>query len=231
MLQPIFLILLVCILLSTSAQAARPLVTDDARITAQGSCQVETWLQGYRDSTEYWLMPSCGLTDWLEIGAASSWLYENNGSAHDSTLLQLKGLFKALPEDGGWGAGLVVGARSGQGASNDYLGSSYIYAPISIIPVEGIAVHFNPGWQRLKIDDHYWQSWTWGVGTEINLIPRIQGIAETFGDDQASYYQGGLRLWIIPERVQLDMTYGNRFSGGDEAWWSLGLRLISGQFF
>ena len=30
-----------------AAHAARPMVTDDARLTKDGSCQVETWIKAY----------------------------------------------------------------------------------------------------------------------------------------------------------------------------------------
>ena len=40
----------------------------------------------------------------------------------------------------------------------------------------------------------------------------------------------GVRYWVIPNRVQVDTTYGNRFGGGGERWISVGLRLLSPAF-
>jgi len=49
------------------ARAARPMITDDARIVDAGSCQVETWVTRNRNDTEYWALPGCNFTGNLEI--------------------------------------------------------------------------------------------------------------------------------------------------------------------
>jgi hypothetical protein len=73
---------------------------------------------------------------------------------------------------------------------------------------------------------------TYGVATEINFTNRFALIAETFGDDRGSpYYQGGIRLWVVPGRFQVDTTYGARSGDpGATNWWSIGVRLISPPF-
>ena len=45
-----------------AAQAARPLVTDDARIVDPKACQLETWTRFNRGSTEHWVQPACIFT-------------------------------------------------------------------------------------------------------------------------------------------------------------------------
>ena len=40
------------------ALAARPFVTDDARLTTAQSCQLETWVRTYPDSREAWALPA-----------------------------------------------------------------------------------------------------------------------------------------------------------------------------
>ncbi|MEO1750994.1 hypothetical protein [Thiofaba sp. EF100] len=219
-------------LLADAALAARPMITDDARVVDTGACQLETWFKGQRGGDEYWAVPACSPTDWLEITAGASLLLEEGvrRSSGDSALLQLKTLLKRLPDSGpGWGVGWVVGSLSREHEPSDLLGSYYTYAPISLTLGEGAFLHLNPGWLHER--DTGRSALTWGVGTEIDLIPRLQVIAETFGEEGlGGYYQGGLRLWIVPDHVQLDTTYGNRFSGG-EGWWTVGLRLISGRLF
>ena len=37
----------------TSTWAARPFMTDDARLTTEGSCQVESWARLYTSRSEY----------------------------------------------------------------------------------------------------------------------------------------------------------------------------------
>ena len=71
---------------------------------------------------------------------------------------------------------------------------------------------------------------TWGLGTEAQLTERTWLIAETFGQNQGKpFHQLGLRHWLVPDRIQLDATYGNR-NGGGERWFSIGLRLLTPAF-
>ena len=54
----------------------------------------------------------------------------------------------------------------------------------------------------------------------------------TFGQNAGKpFYQIGVRHWIVPNRVQIDTTYGNQIdSNMDERWFSIGLRLLSVPF-
>jgi len=54
------------------AWAARPFMTDDARLTTGGSCQLETWSRRYSDRSEFWALPACNPTGNLEITAGGS---------------------------------------------------------------------------------------------------------------------------------------------------------------
>ena len=73
---------------------------------------------------------------------------------------------------------------------------------------------------------------TWGVGTETRLAERTFLIAEIFGQDRGrASHQVGVRHWIIPDRVQLDATYGNRAGErAEDRWFSVGLRLLTPSF-
>ena len=74
---------------------------------------------------------------------------------------------------------------------------------------------------------------TYGLGAERPVSASTYLIAETFGEkDQPSRYQVGLRIWLIPQRVQLDTTYGNNVYRTDSQtrWFSIGLRLLSPPF-
>jgi hypothetical protein len=39
------------------AEAARPMLTDDARIVDPKSCQLESWVRDSKHVTEYWALP------------------------------------------------------------------------------------------------------------------------------------------------------------------------------
>src|SRR5690349_17123527 len=55
------------LLCTSPAFAARPLITDDARIVDAKACQVETWVRHNTDSTEYWALPACNPTGNVEL--------------------------------------------------------------------------------------------------------------------------------------------------------------------
>ncbi len=73
---------------------------------------------------------------------------------------------------------------------------------------------------------------TWGVGSETAFAERTWFIAEAFQQKEGRpFFQVGVRHWIVPNRVQIDATYSNRFgSASDERWFSIGLRLLSPAF-
>ena len=131
------------VLTTTPAYAARPMVTDDARIVDAKACQVESWVRS-------------NLNDKVI-------LHSNVGMLHTIT-------------------------------SNTRV--------------------------------------TWGAGTETALGKRTWLIAETFQQKEGRpFFQAGVRHWIMPNRVQIDATVGNRFgSRTDERWFSVGLRLLPPAF-
>jgi hypothetical protein len=56
-----------------TAHAARPMITDDARIVDTKSCQIESWVKKSHDSTEYWALPACNFTGNLELTFGGAW--------------------------------------------------------------------------------------------------------------------------------------------------------------
>ena len=70
---------------------------------------------------------------------------------------------------------------------------------------------------------------TWGLVAEVALVARTTLTAEVFGQRGGDgFYQFGLKHWLIPDRVQVDMTYGQRLWRGDAARFvSAGLVLFS----
>jgi len=225
--------LLLVLLLAGSGQgahAARPMITDDARLVDPGACQLESWVQFLRDETIGWALPACNPGGNFELTVGGALARPQGASTEGAYLIQGKTLFKAL-EPGGWGAGLAAGyaTQPGQGTRD---GSPYAYVPLSLSLADDRAViHLNPGIiRRREIGD---TRLTWGVGGEFALSERAWLIAESFGQDKGSgFYQGGMRVWIIPGHVQLDATYGSSFAESrDDRWFSLGLRLISPRIF
>lgn len=214
------------------AHAARPMITDDARIVDAKACQVEAWVRSNRDSTEAWALPACNPTGDFELTFGGARVRENGEWAFTDHQLQAKTLFKPYEPDG-WGVGLAVGTvrHPRRETARGWPGDGYGYIPFSVaLGSDDHVLHVNAGAVR-KRDENRTQG-TWGVGLEARLTPRVFFIPETFALDRGRpFFQAGLRVWIVPDRVQMDATYGNRF-GGDtsERWFSVGMRLLTPAF-
>nr|WP_238379991.1 hypothetical protein [Janthinobacterium sp. Marseille] len=214
--------LLLC-LLAPIVQAARPMITDDARIVDDKACQLESWSRLNRGSTEYWALPACNFGGDLEVTVGGGVTHEGNTTSASDQVLQGKALLKPLASNG-WGAALTVGSnRHPQaGGGRDW----YAYVPLSFsFNDDRFVLHGNTGWQR----SHESNALTWGLGSETQLSASTWLIAESFGQNRGKpSYQMGLRHWLLPDRIQIDTTYGQRFgSDSNERWFSIGLRLLS----
>ena len=219
-------------LLTPHAQAARPLITDDARVVDAKSCQVESWVRRERSHTEAWALPGCNFAGDVEFTLGGQ--ARDDGDSARQLVVQSKALLKPL-ETNGWGAALTLGhvrhsAVNGRKVLRDY----YLNVPLSKSFLDDkLVVHSNLGW--LREGETSSDRTTWGLGTETQLNSRVYLIAEAFGQlSRQSQYQVGLRFWVIPDRVQVDTTYGNSFgragTGNQARWFSIGLRLLSPAF-
>lgn len=215
------------------ALAARPMVTDDARLTDDGACQVESWVRLDRSSTELWALPACNPTGNLEITIGGA--FADNSTLHKADdVFQLKTLLRPL-ETNGWGVGLAAGfARHiGAGIDEESDRKRYLNLPVSKSLLDDrVVLHLNLGLaDPVGVRGRYG---TWGLGSEIDLDGGNNLlIVETFHPESgAPFYQFGLRHWIVPGRVQTDITYGDRFGAGpDRQAFTVGLRLISPPLF
>lgn len=219
-------------LATSAAQAARPMITDDARIVDAKACQVESWVKFNRDSTEYWAQPACNFTGNLELTLGGARGKDDAGTQTTDIVIQGKTLFKTL-EPNGWSWGLAVGnvRRPPIHTSSNLIGDLYAYVPVTFsFRDDRVLLHTNLGWLHEK--EAHKHRMTWGVGTEAQLTESAWLIAETFGQNQGKpFYQMGLRYWLVPNHVQVDATYGNRAgSSTQERWFSIGLRLLSPAF-
>ncbi|MFZ2267450.1 MAG: hypothetical protein WAV95_07700 [Azonexus sp.] len=211
------------------ALAARPMTTDDARLTDAQACQLETWLHLHGSQQEWWALPACNPGGNLEITAGGALAWASGEPQSGAQVLQMKTLFKPL-ETNGWGIGLAAGYAIQPGDTRS--GSPYFYVPTSFsLADDRLVIHTNIGYasERENKDNRL----TWGLGSEIQVTPRLYVIAETYGQDKGSaFFQAGLRYWLMPNRLQIDTTYGNQFDHlSDKSWLSIGLRIITPTLF
>lgn len=226
---------LACIafLIPSFALAARPFVTDDARLTTGGSCQMESWMRIYPDSNELWTLPACNPTGNLEFTFGGGRSKPQGEQATSDYVFQAKTLLRPL-ETNGWGMGLAVGTihHPEINPGPNMLGSTYAYIPVSVsLSDDEIILHANLGWLKDKASGLH--SASWGIGGEFKMHAKLLGIAETYGDNRGmSYGQIGIRYSVIPDLFQLDATLGQQLSGeGNSHWISFGIRYTPDRLF
>ena len=228
-------LMIVLSLFMHTAHAARPLITDDARVVDAKSCQVESWVRMEHGHSEMWALPGCNFAGDIELTLGGGRLRQDGLTASDF-VAQAKALLKPLAANG-WGAAVTGGVVQHRPFGGDTSArDAYVNVPLSFsFADDRFVLHTNTGWLHDGAAKRHIA--TWGVGTETQLSERAGLVAEAFGQvsraSSASFYQLGLRFWVVPNRVQIDTTYGNRIGSaqGDQArWFSIGLRLLSPAF-
>ncbi len=209
------------------ALAARPFVTDDARVVDEGGCQVETFVKKQRNvnEQEFWFLPACNPFG-VELTAGHSWVNASVPGDSQFSVFQAKTLLKTLQANGS-GYALTVGAFRVSPFQAPHTTNPFVNAIGSFSFVDDrLVIHANIG----AIGDRQaaMTRATWGLGAEITLHPQLIGILESYGqraDKPTVHY--GLRVWVVPNRVQVDGTIGTQHSGPPErAFRSLGLRVL-----
>jgi len=219
--------------LSTTAYAARPMVTDDARLTKGGSCHVESWAKVYSGGREFWALPACNPTGNFEMTLGVAVTKHNSEPTTDDYIVQAKTLFREL-ETNSWSIGLALGTA--QHENKNYpgpneIGSTYMYVPISHSFLDDkLITHVNVGYIHYK--DSSKESVTWGMGGEYKLKENLLYILETFGDHRTNpSVQMGLRYSVIPDIFQIDTTIGQQVNINNSEWLSFGIRYTPDKFF
>ena len=217
----------------TCAFAARPFVTDDARLTTAGSCQLESWMRTYPDGKELWALPACNPTGNLEFTVGGGRARRDGEPSTSDYVFQAKTLFRQL-ETNDWGIGIAVGTirHPEINPGPNMLGNTYAYIPLSVsLNDDKVILHANIGWLKDKASGQ--SSLSWGLGSEFKVHTRLLGIAETYGDNHGmSYGQVGVRYSIVPDLFQVDATFGQQLSGlGNNRWISFGIRYTPDKLF
>jgi len=212
--------------LALPAWAARPLNTDDANIVDEKACQLESWVRSSRDGHEQWALAGCNPLGGAEFSLGGSRLHADTAHAR-ATLAQVKLQLHPLAGHG-WGLALAAGTQSLRGAAGRER-DDYLNLPWTVALGADRYLHLNAGWVRHRAL-HVARA-SWGAGGEWPLDGALIALGEAYGERGApTRYQLGLRLWLLPQRMQLDATYGNTLHGRGGRWFSVGLRLLSPPF-
>jgi hypothetical protein len=207
--------------------AARPMLTDDARIVDPKACQLESWIRDSKHITEYWALPSCNVSENLEVTIGGSLEGENGHSSFANELYQLKTIIQPIAINQ-TGVSIALGnGRDPKRTMNKAIQDWYLNVPISYPYNDRLVIHTNLGVTHLT--DEKTEKMNWGLSSEYNYNEHIDLISEVFNQSSNStYFQFGLRYWLIKNRAQIDTTYMNSFNHiGEDQSFSIGLRLLS----
>lgn len=213
-------------LLSLTVHAARPLNTDDARLTDAGNCQLESWTRQSAERIDYWVLPACNFSGNLEVSLGAGRAQTALSPPVADYVMQAKTIVRPLTaNDWGWGwaIGRIVHPASAPGPNG--VGNTYAYVPASLaLQDDRWVFHLNLG--ALRDAQPGRTAATWGVGSEWQIHPRWQGVLETYGDSlSGAASQVGLRWTVVPGCLQVDATVGRAWrTSPAAAWRSLGVR-------
>lgn len=207
------------------ARAETSMMVEETDIVGDKRCRLETWVQKHRSATAYWLVPACNVGGHVELSLGGARI-TGAGPGQSEAELQAQVEFKEM-ETNGWGVGLIAGNEftPGDGFRGDY----YVTVPVSMSFLDDrFIVHTNLGWMREKEDRR--DELTWGLAVETGISTRTALVAEAYGRNQGKpSFQLGVRHWLVPDRVQLEASYGDRLGrGSGERFFTIGLVLFSG---
>ena len=223
--------LLLCVLCVAAplAHAGRPFVTDDARIVDKGGCQIETFVKRQRrfDETEVGVIPACNPWGPVELSLGVARLASDTPGDSRALAAQAKALLRPL-ETNGLGFALSIGAARIKAFDTATVVNPYFNAIGSMsLAGDRVVIHANLGATRDKMAG-FWRG-TWGVAAEALLVaPRLYGVAEIYGErGEKPTLQGGLRYWLVQDRLQLDATLGvQRSAPPERRFHAIGLRVF-----
>ena len=209
---------------------AQQMIIDDAAVTTERSFQIETWY----GTEESWFQPGVAVTPWLEFAPGLIFDSSNRFEAAN-WLLE----FKAVPGDleaEGYAYGLVAApVFNFDGEIEEF----FSYVPVSkMLPDQATVVHINMGIEGTKNEfieatngspDSEWEwAFTTGIRGDFAISDRVTILSEIFtANFETPSFQGGFRFSIIPDLMEMDLTYGQGFrSGMDYPGFNVGIAFI-----
>jgi hypothetical protein len=211
-----------------ASHGARPFVTDDARVVDPGGYQLESFVKRQRafGEQEFWFLPAHNPFERVEVTLGGIWVTSSLEGNSRALVAQVKTLLKPLQTNGAGYAvtlGMLRRASAGPdpGGTDPYLNAIGSFS----LAEDTVVVHTNVGARRDAGAGV--TRGTWGLGAEIRLMERLFGIVETYGErgDKPTRHVG-LRVWLVPNRAQIDTTLGFEHSTPERRFQTVGVRLL-----
>ena len=203
------------------SHAARPLTVDDTGVNEVGTCQLESWRDHEHGARHVHVAPTCGVLPGLELNLE----LVRSSPASEQSQGRFLG-FRWVPQAAKWGEwqfGLKAGwlqekpPEQTRWQDGDWSAAVMASRPLS----DSVTLLINLGHSHLT--DQQQKLTTHGVALMWNLSPRWMLYAEALGDTRHTVQKGaGLRYWVIPEVLGLDVTAMRTNSRADSRVWGVG---------
>lgn len=192
-----------CLALVHQNASAQQMFVDDAAVTTERSFQIETWY----GSRESWFLTAISPVRGLEIGTGIG-VDSRDGFDPSNWILEAKFVPGDL-EVSGSAVGLAAGMLYNfDGDFEEF----FAYIPYSRMILEDSSVlHFNVGFDAVREESWEYELIT-GLRGDFGITDRFALLGEVaavnFGD---AFYQGGVRISLVPDLLEMDITYGEGF--------------------
>lgn len=229
-------ILTLLLLILPSAQAGRPLFTDDTSTINRGMQQIETWV--YRDhrSVQHWLIPTFGILDAVEVDAmgVQGTLTDETPDPYFASIQAIQFKWLVIPSSDRW-AGLAFSGAAippvGRGFLSNPDWEYFGYVATTIRPAgELLHLHANAGIQTRRQQPDRPIYLYWAVAAELPLDEKTDVFTEAlagdpYADTPGAWAQVGLMRKLSPS-WQIDGTFGTALGSEPRIphWVTVGVR-------
>lgn len=211
-----------------SAHAGRPLQAEDAGVLDRGACEVEGAVARLSaegaTARERGLQLGCGigLNSQLALGAASA--KDGGARARGLALAGKTALWSGHGDDPA-ALALAWGLQWLKADGDTWRhGGTDINLVYSRPLAAELTLHANLGHSRDEAGKQ--RSTSWALALEHAGFGSLAPMAEVFGDDrEAPWWNLGLRWNAVPERLDVDFSYGRQMASGRPRLLTLGFKL------
>jgi hypothetical protein len=218
--------------LSLSAQAARPLDTDDTGIINARSCELEgarvlTRTLGVKAGNSGAAL-ACGIGWGTQVGLGLSQSREAGQSRSRSAVLLAKTSLWSGPGDDAPSLALGASLSRDKPAGGKWAGGNRQVRLLGTLPWSSLTFHANLGHSRDQGSPS--RSTLWGLAVEHEPLPvaglGVAPLFEIFGDDHGDRWaNAGVRVTVLPERLFLDLSLARQLVGDKARSTNAGFKL------
>ncbi|QTN21406.1 transporter [Rhizobacter sp. AJA081-3] len=210
-----------------TAQAARPLATEDADVLERGQCEAEGVIAQSKPSGEpstrgWTAQGACGIGINTQLALAYN---RSRTDDADASALLFGGKTAILSREGdGLGLSLAFGlvsAKADTGSMEHEL--TYLNAVATRELARGWTGHANLGW--LRSESASANSTTWNLAVEHALGNGVDLMGEVYGDDRAKPWIGVGARWAVSDKLSLNANWATQRETPRVNAWSIGFKL------